>query len=332
MKPAERIPLLKKLASGLSDDGMSWEEMGLVLRQFGFTSESLDYYDEDGNLRSPGQYGFALHHVETSGTDEARLELERYLNPGEAANGSNSPTSVGPGPWEDENTVRLFISHTHPNATFAAEMKEYLGRYLIESFVAHADIKPSAKWIRIIESALFTCHAAVALLTPDFRKSQWCDQEVGFLLARSLLVVPLIRDNAPHGFLSEIQGMKLNKQMHAMPAARSVFRTLAERTETRDRMVPSIVRRFSASGSYDNTREAFTLLARIPKDAWTQEMVNEVEAACEKNSQVKDANLRTGTPVPVAIEKLLEPMRTRLVLERWGLDPTAAAGRSGARA
>ncbi len=311
MKPAERIPLLKKLARGLSDDGMSWDEMRLVLRQFGFTSDDVE---------TPDQYGFALYHVENSGTDAARVELERYLDPGDgAASGSSSPTSIGPGPWEGEDTVRLFISHTHPNAAFAADMKKYLGRYLIESFVAHSDIKPSERWMRVIESALLTCHAAVAVLSPDFRASQWCDQEVGFLLARSVLVVPLIRPDDPHGFLSEVQGVKLNEHATPMTAARSVFRVLAERPETRDRMVPSVVRRFSASRSYDNTREAFTLLARIPRDAWTQEMADEVVTACAENSQVKEANLRTGTRVPDATKKLLEPIDRRLVLARWHL-------------
>jgi TIR domain len=310
MKPAERIPLLKKLATTLSADEMPWAEMNLVLRQHGFTSGDVWGEDRDGYPLAPERYEYALHHVENSGDDEKLLELARYLDPGDGD--QSVPSSAGPGPWKGENTFRLFISHTHPNAPFAAEIRDYLGRVLIESFVAHNDIEPSEKWMRVIESALLTCHAAVAIVTPDFRESQWCDQEIGFCLARSRLVVPLMHDAHPHGFLSEFQGVKLNERSRPQTAAISVFRILATRPETRDRMVPSVVRRYSASKSHENTREAFTLLSQIPKDAWTPDLVFEVVRAGIQNPQVEDASMKNGTPVTDAAAKLLLPIQKRL--------------------
>jgi hypothetical protein len=310
MKPAERIPLFKKLAAALSADEMPEAEMHLVLRQHGFSDEDIWGYDGYGSYLGPARYERAMHHLENTGDDEKLLELERYLDP--ADGDLSTPSSVGPGPWKDENSFRLFISHTHPNAHFAAEMSKYLGRCLIESFVAHNDIEPSEKWMRVIESALLTCHAVVALVTPDFRESQWCDQEIGFCLARSMLVVPLMRDVNPHGFLGEFQGVKLSANTHPQTAAKSIFRILATRPETRDRMIPSVVRRYSQSGSYDSTREAFTLLGKIPKEAWTPEMVYEIEKAAEDNSQVKDAVSRTGNKIPEAAEVLLRPIKKRL--------------------
>lgn len=314
MKPAERIPLLKKLATALSAEDMSFSEMRLILRQFGFTSENVWGEDANGFSLAPDRFDYALHHVENSGTDEKRLELARYLAPGDDGTTSapSTPASVGSGPWKGENTVRLFISHTHANAKLAGEIKKHLGRFLIESFVAHDDIEPSEKWMRVIESALLTCHAVIAILTPDFRESQWCDQEIGFCLARSLLVVPLMREVNPHGFLSEFQGVKLNERTRPQAAANDVFRILATRPETSERMVPSIVRRFAASESFDETREAFTFLARIPKDAWTTRLIYEVRAAEYLNSQIKDANLSDGKRVSDALNKLLLPTEKRL--------------------
>ncbi len=313
MKPAERIPLLKKVATALSDEETPWRETALILRQFGFRSHDGREYDNYGNELGPSLYEVVLENLENGGDDEGLLELERYLDP---ANGeSSAPASAGPGPWKDERTFRLFISHTHPNAPFAAAIKKHLERFLIESFVAHNDIEPSQKWMRVIESALLTCHAAIALVTPDFRESQWCDQEVGFCLARSLLVVPLIRGPDPHGFLSEVQGVKLSDHTAAPSAATNVLRILASREETRDRMAPSVVRFYAASKNFESTRQAFTLLARIPKEAWTPEMVYEVERAAKDNYQVKAANLRTGTPVPEAADKLLVPVKRRLEID-----------------
>ncbi len=313
MKPAERIPLLKKLAAALSDGEMPEPEMDLVLRQHGFSDEDVWGYDDYGSYRGPDRYGRALHHLENSGNDEQLLELERYLDP--ADGGSTVPTSIGPGPWKKDDHFRLFISHTHPNARFASEMKTHLGRYLIESFVAHNDIEPSEKWIRVIESALLTCHAAAALLTSDFRQSQWCDQEVGFCLARSLLVVPLIRDADPHGFLSEVQGVKLTDSIDSKTAAARIFRVLASQPKTVDRMAPSVVRLYALSRNADGARVAFTLLGRIPKDAWTPDLVREAARAGRENSEVKAANLRSGTPVPEATKKLLLPIEKRLGID-----------------
>lgn len=112
MKPAERIPLLKKLATALSDEETPWKETALILRQFGFTTYDGREYDNYGNEIGPSLYEVDLGNLEDSGDDEARLELERYLG---AADGEPSaPASAGPIPWkgEAESTFRLFISHT----------------------------------------------------------------------------------------------------------------------------------------------------------------------------------------------------------------------------
>jgi hypothetical protein len=311
MKPAERIPLLKKLANALSDDDMSWDDMELTLRQFGFSTENVWGLDRDGEYDGPESYGFALHHLESSGSDEALLELERYLDP---SADTASPATLVPGPWKSNDTFRLFISHTHDNAKFAGTIKYFLGRYRIECFVAHSDITPSEKWMEVIRSALLTSHALAALVTDDFRQSQWCDQEIGFALARSMLVVPLMYDVPPHGFLSEFQAIKLSKGGTASAAAVKVFNLLAKHKETRDRMAGPVVRRFVKSTSFDSARQGYFLLKSIPKDAWTPGLVREVWTA-DRNDQVKNANLDDGPSVPDAVKKLLAPIETKLDLD-----------------
>jgi hypothetical protein len=321
MRPAERIPLLKKLATALSGEDAPWAETELTLRQFGFAYTDERVW-ENGYDIGPSLYEVVLGHLEHSGTDEGLLELERYLGVADGQSPTPTPTptsaaSTDSALWKEEggSTFRLFISHTHPNAAFAAAIKKYLQRFLIESFVAHDDIEPSKRWIRVIESALLTCHAGIAIITPDFRESQWCDQEVGFLLARSLVVVPLMRGPDPHGFLSEVQGIKLKPNTSAQRAGDDVLRILASSDETRDRVAPSVVRFYAASKNFDNARQACRLLGRIPKEAWTPEMVHEVERAAEDNYQVKAANLSSGATVPEAVDKILAPIKRRLAID-----------------
>jgi TIR domain len=324
MRPAERIPILKKLAQALSDEAtMEWAEMELVLRQFGFDVVVNAWSDED----YPSRYNFALHQLEHGGDDDKLLELERYLDPAaespsasEAGDGNGRvPALDVQGPWKGEDTFRLFISHTHPHAGFAGDMSKHLAKFGIECFVAHQDIKPSEKWQEVIESALLTCHAATALVTKDFRQSVWCDQEVGFCLARALVIVPLMAGIEPHGFLASFQAVKLagtQDRGAAWKAGEDVFEILAKRPETRERMVPCVVRRYSASYSYDNSRAAYEMLRTIPQESWTLEMVKEVEEAAIENSQIREGSLDGGGgPIPKAAAELLAPIKDRLAPE-----------------
>jgi hypothetical protein len=222
------------------------------------------------------------------------------------------------GPWNGEDAFRLFISHTHPHAGFAGDMSKHLAKFGIECFVAHEDIKPSEKWQEVIESALLTCHAATALVTKDFRQSVWCDQEVGFCLARALVIVPLMVGIEPHGFLASFQAVKLpgtRARWEAWRAAEEVFDILAKRPETQERMVPCVVRRYSASYSYDNSRAAYALLRTIPQESWTLELIDEVEKAATENSQIREGVLDGGTPIPEAAATLLAPIKARLTPE-----------------
>ncbi len=316
MKPAERIPLLTKLATVLSDKKMPHANMNLILRQHGFSSGDVFFSDSDGDTYVPARYELVLHHLETSGDDETLLELQRFLDPAADGISTAPPATLAPGPWKSKTAFRLFISHTHTNAKLASGIKTFLGKYGIECFVAHNDITPSAKWIEVIRSGLLTTHALTALVTPDFRDSQWCDQEIGFALARSMLVIPVMCGAAPYGFLNEFQAIKLKDHRSAWLTAMSIFKTLATHKETRDRMAGPVVRRYAKSQNFEETSAAFALLARIPKGAWTPELVNECNLALEDNSQVKKAKTSAnGLPIPDAAAKLLAPIEKQLGMD-----------------
>ena len=86
-------------------------------------------------------------------------------------------------------------------------MQEALQRFGISAFVAHEDIQPTTEWEGEIQRGLGTMEALAAILTPDFSASVWCDQEVGFALGRSRLVIPIRCGMDPYGFLGKYQGL-----------------------------------------------------------------------------------------------------------------------------
>jgi hypothetical protein len=298
MKPAERIPLLKKLAQALADLA-DWQEIDLVLGEHKI-SLPLSW---DGTL-----YSYALSTIKACG-DEKLLELARYFDPSGQDLASPPVLSDAAGVWKDKQ-FRLFISHTHANADFAGAIKKRLSRYGIDSFVAHADLKPSVEWLEAIENALLSCQAAVALVTPDFHESQWCDQEIGYCLARRVLVVAVMRGAAPKGFLGRYQAMRIKERDSGTLVAERLFETLATRPETQAAMAPAVIGRFVKSDSFGKARETYALLRQLPKEAWTLALVATAEWAAKDNDQISKAYTSSGkTSIPDQLQKYLAPIR-----------------------
>ena len=106
-----------------------------------------------------------------------------------------------------EGVIRAFISHTHDHKVDAAEIQTYLTRYGFASFVAHEDIEPMREWEPEIERALFSMDFLIALLTEEFSKSKWTDQEVGVAFGRKVPIIPVRWGRDPYGFLGKYQAI-----------------------------------------------------------------------------------------------------------------------------
>jgi hypothetical protein len=308
VRRGDRIELIKKLADSLSADDYGWDDMQLVLRQFGFRVSNPDDWHDTARA-------WAIWHLE-DGSDETLVELSEYLFAG------SSREAMGPAnlPWES-GTFRLFISHTSANAALAGELHDYFKTWRIHAFVAHTTIEPTREWERVIEAALSTCHALTALITADFVTSRWCDQEVGFCLGRRAPIVPVRIGVDPHGFIAKFQAARIGGGTPPL-IADGIFRALARHAALRELMVQPVVHRFAATRSFDGARANFPLLEELPPELWTRELVEVAEKAINDNRQLSEAVLvePTSRPVPEATHELLAPIR-----EHLGMDVSAPA-------
>lgn len=91
----------------------------------------------------------------------------------------------------DPGCLRLFLSHVSKYKERVVVLKRDLLTYRVSAFVAHEDIEPSLEWQNEIELALRSTHALAALLTPDFKTSNWTDQEIGIALGKGAVVIPV---------------------------------------------------------------------------------------------------------------------------------------------
>lgn len=306
MHPGDRTDLILRLADDLTGSDLPNENVELMLRQFGFPAEGWDG-GFNQSLRA-----YVLETLE-GGTDESLVELDEYRL------GGSSRDRLDPAdlPWV-AGMYRLFISHTHVHAVLAGAVRSIFARWRIDAFVAHTTIEPTREWQREIEAALGSCDALAVLVTDDFVKSAWCDQEVGYCMARGVPMVPVKLGVDPHGFIGKYQAAT-PKNTAAPAVADAIFRALARHSRAMHDMAGPVVHRYAASGSFDGARANFALLEQVPDDAWTAELVEVVERAADANTQIELAVVSegrfAGQAMPSAAADLLAPVRARLGMD-----------------
>lgn len=300
MRPGARITLLRRLADRLADDDYQWDDRDLVLGQFGFTT--------DDGRSGEGPRGYALRHLQ-NGSDDSLVELDEYLFGGS----SRDSLEAADLPWET-GTFRLFISHTSAHAGLAGALRTIFSAWRIDAFVAHTTIEPTREWQREIETALASCHAFTALLTSDFAESKWCDQEVGFCLARRVPIVPVRLEVDPHGFIGRYQAARAAPPGTAPWVADAIFRALFRHAAIKDAMAAPVVYRYVASRTVEGARSNFALLREVSEASWTRELVELVERAAGENPQIQNATVLEPElkAMPEATRELLASVRERL--------------------
>ncbi|HZV75944.1 MAG TPA: toll/interleukin-1 receptor domain-containing protein [Conexibacter sp.] len=207
MDRATRIRTIQRIGKALSD--LDWADAGLILSEYGIPyAGSFEDYD------TPYQY--MLERLR-QGDDPTLAEIDRSLH--EVGIEHPVAADVDGGPWR-AGVFRLFLSHTSKHKKRVKNLARVFAPYGVEAFVAHHTIQPTREWELEIVSALRTCEALCAILTDDFVGSLWCDQEVGYVLARRKLVIPLKVDVDPHGFMGKVQAVTFSSGCARGPGRR----------------------------------------------------------------------------------------------------------------
>ncbi len=139
-------------------------------------------------------------------------------------------------------SMRAFISYSVSEKQFGGAVKKALENLGVECFLAHEDLQVTDVWkTRIIEQ-LRIADIFIAVLSAKYKASEWCDQELGFIVSRpeaEVVIVPLSIDNTiPYGFISHIQGQHVSDES-AVPG---IIEDLLYRNRPRD-MIPIQIER-----------------------------------------------------------------------------------------
>lgn len=309
VKPGERVKLIEEAADSLARRDFSKAQM--ILDQFG-----VETYELDGSWQgAPDEPTYLLQQIGKAG-DETLASLHAFLVGDDAQPGAD-PVS---GPWRSDLPARVFLSHQHANRFFVGQVKTVLAdRFGTDAFVAHDDIEPSMEWRSVIKVALGSCHALAAFLDAKFHTSQWCDQEVGWALGRSLPMIP-VRERATDrklighgGFLDEHQEVQVEPGYDNKPspwtAAEGIFRVIVNDPRTRESVgVKALAEAFVKSASFDTTRKLWAMIAAVPH--FESEQLRRLEYAVATNDQVYNAVAKgpdgQTTDVSLLVKQLVE--------------------------
>jgi TIR domain len=186
--------------------------------------------------------------------------------------------------WERDH-LKIFISHISRNRVKAHELGQELKKYQISCFIAHEAIEPTRKWMEEIEAALLNCDMGIALLYKGFHKSDWTDQEIGFIFGRKKLVIGIINGETPYGFLGKYQGIN-SKGKTIEQLSRDLFTIILRHDKTKKIMSYNLLTRLEKTGNFDTGRENIRLFERI--QYWDKTIEKRLLSTMSKNSQIRE--------------------------------------------
>lgn len=183
--------------------------------------------------------------------------------------------------WEFPG-LRLFLSHKANYRVETKALKDELAQLGIRAFVAHDDIEPSDEWQLVIERALSSMDALVALLTSDFNESNWTDQEVGIAFGRRVPIISLRLGKDPYGFIGKWQGISCNGKNDCQKAD-EIFSILLKKHGKRNELFSGLAYNFEVSSSFANAEINFKNLLKL--SPFSDEESKVLKEAYKNNSQ-----------------------------------------------
>ncbi len=140
-----------------------------------------------------------------------------------------------------------FISYSSQDKLIAHATKKALTNAGFTAFLAHDDLQVSEEWRDSIIDELKVASIFVVLLSANFKVSEWCAQEVGFIVSRpEVLIIPLSLDGTvSFGFISKLQSKRIHTEDQIPEVLRDVL------LKKRPRMaIPHWIKRVEKAASF----------------------------------------------------------------------------------
>lgn len=179
--------------------------------------------------------------------------------------------------------ILVFASYKSEDKKIAGQIKGNIEKLGLDVFLAHEDIEPSAEWEEVILTKLEETDVFLPLLTENFTKSYYTGQESGFALCRKILIIPIMIDVKPFGFLDRFQGLKAN--LDDMPSTcLEIVGIIFTRGDFGERLTRCIIDAFKKSFTFKEAELRSKILSVFA--SLDKEQVDEILLASCENDQI----------------------------------------------
>ncbi len=110
-------------------------------------------------------------------------------------------------PKHDSSPAKAFISYETNDVNYANKISAFLKEFNIEAFVAYKDAREAEEFQEEILTALNKMDFFISIHTEQFSKSVWCQQEIGFAVAKGVKIIPIKLRTPPDGFIGKIHAI-----------------------------------------------------------------------------------------------------------------------------
>ncbi len=201
---------------------------------------------------------------------------------------------------------RIFISYSEENKKIASGIKENLNRFGVQAFLAHDDIPPGKKWIPEILKNIENADIFIALLSKDFQKSKWTDQETGIAVCLDKFIIPISIDGTiPYGFMDKYQAFKDFKyefkkyviNIHTMEEKEllecrdeifKIIKFISKEAEFKENLADSLITSLENVKNFRNAESHFEILYTL--EPFSEGQINTIIENSIKNKQVHKAH------------------------------------------
>jgi len=207
-------------------------------------------------------------------------------------------------------SLRVFVSYSIDDRFLAHGVKVGLGDFGIDVFLAHDDIPGGAEWEETIVKNIKQTDVFIQLLTKNYRKSEWTDQETGIALSGQKMIIPLKVDINPYGFTKKYQAFRLvykeikhgDKMIFwCRDSCLEIVKLILENVDLNEQLKDCLIRSFTKSTSFQDTREKSELLIKF--DNFTKEQLDEIIRSSIDNRQIYQSTGITRTFLNNLMEK-----------------------------
>lgn len=197
----------------------------------------------------------------------------------------------------NDSAIKGFLSHSDKDKKIAVDLKEKLQGYGIDLFLAHVDLKGGDEWVTKLFTEVKNCDLFLVLLSENYHKSNFTDQETGIALSIPKPILPICIDKTrPYGFIERYQGEICNPKFTPANVTKIAKRCKAL-TKSETSIVDVIIKRLANAESYAEAHSLATMIEKQEK--FSKKQINSIAKAYLDNDEINQSYM--AAPIILSI-------------------------------